>query len=137
MYDRPNRADLLATAEKTLRDEVLPTLDGPAKYNALMVASAIAMARREVAAGFKPAEEILDAYAEFFGQDNVYRSGLDASERIAALNSDLAKLIREGEFDDDLTGPIHAVLVKLSVAKLKLSNPGFLETAEYAQPSVC
>ena len=29
MFDRPNRGDLLAAAEKTLRDEILPTLEGP------------------------------------------------------------------------------------------------------------
>lgn len=135
MFDRPNRAELLEAAEKTLIAEVLPHLSGSAKYNALMVASAMGMARREAEHGYQPAQEILDAYAEFFGQDNVYRSGMDSAERIAALNADLKALIREGEYDDDLTGAVHKVLTQFAIARLKLSNPTFLETAEYAQPS--
>lgn len=135
MLDRPNRDALLAVAEETLRREVLPHLDGPARYNALMVAGAVAMARREIAAGHEPARDILDAYAEFFGQDNVYRSGIDAGERITALNRDLAAAIREGDYDDALTGPVHKLLLRLSAARLRLSNPDFLQTAEYAQPS--
>ena len=137
MLDRPNRGELLAAAEKTLRDEVLPHLSGSTKYKALMVASAVAMARREAEAGYAPAKEILDGYAEFFGQDNVYRAGMDSAERIAALNRDLSTAIREGEYDDNLTGAVHKVLTELVIARLKLSNPGFLESAEYAQPSVC
>ena len=135
MFDRPNRGDLLAAAEKTLRDEILPTLEGSAKYNALMVASAMAIARREFDAGITPAQEILDGYAEFLGQDNFYRSGLDAAERIDALNRDLAQAIRDGDYDDELLGTVHDLLTKQATARLRLSNPKFLETAEYAQPS--
>jgi hypothetical protein len=135
MFDRPDRLDLLLAAETTLLDEVLPSLDGGARYAALMVASAIAIARREVEAGSEPARTVLDAFAELYGQDNVHRAGGDSGERVRSLLSDLAREIRDGEYDDDLLGPVHGVLTTLVVERLKCSNPRFLEASEYSQPS--
>lgn len=135
MLDRPDRADLLKAAETALREDVLPALDGAARYQALMVASAIAMARREVEAGHEPARIVLDAFAEFYGQDNVHRAGGDSGERVQALLGDLAREIRDGEYDDALLGPVHAVLRALVVERLKHSNPRFLDDSEYSQPS--
>lgn len=137
MLDEPNRDALLTVAEETLKAEVLPTLDGAAKYAALMVLSAIGTARREVAAGYEPPRHILDAYANLYGQDNVHRAGFDATERIATLNCDLANAIREGEHDEELSepGPAYDVLRTLVIERLKLSNPRFLLESEYSQPS--
>lgn len=135
MFDRPDRLDLLAAAESALRDEVLPELDGAAKYSALMIASAIAIARREIAAGSAPARSVLDAFAELYGQDNVHRAGADSAERVLALSRDLARELREGEHDDDLLGPVSRVLLTLVIERLKASNPRFLEAREYSQPS--
>jgi len=134
MTDRPNRDDLLAAAEESLRADVLPALDGSAKYAALMVASAIATARREVALGSAAARRTLDAYAELYGQDNVHRSGADAEDRIAALNRDLAREIRAGAHDDDLLGPVRAVLLTQVIERLTLSNPRFLAASEKSPP---
>ncbi|MEQ8818196.1 MAG: DUF6285 domain-containing protein [Thalassobaculum sp.] len=137
MFDRPDRLALLGAAETALRDEVLPGLEGGARYTALMVASALAIARRELEAGNEPARVVLDAFAELYGQDNVHRAGGDSGERVKALMADLAREIRDGEYDDDLLGPIHAVLQTLVVERLKRSNPRFLEAREYSQPSRC
>lgn len=137
MLDRPGRLELLAAAERTLREEVVPELDGTPKYNALMVASAIAMARREMEAGPAPARTVLDAFAEFYGQDNVHRAGSDAPERVASLSEDLARELREGLHDDDLLGPVHKLLLAIVIERLKASNPRFVEAREYSQPSRC
>ncbi|HEY9568442.1 MAG TPA: DUF6285 domain-containing protein [Thalassobaculum sp.] len=135
MLDRPDRVDLLQAAETALRDELLPGLDGAAKYTALMVASAIAMARREIEAGHDPARRVLDAFAEFYGQDNVHRAGTGAGERALALMGDLARELRDGDYDEALLGPVHEVLHTLVVERLKAANPRFLEAREYSQPS--
>ena len=82
----------------------------------------MAIARREFDAGITPAQEILDGYAEFLGQDNVYRSGLDAAERIDALNRDLAQAIRDGDYDDELLGTVHDLLTNQATARLRLSQ---------------
>jgi hypothetical protein len=134
MFDRPDRGDLLDAAETTLRDDIIPGLGGAERYSALMVASAVAMARREIAAGHAPARAVLDAFADLYGQDNVYRSGEDSAARVQALLADLAREIRDGEYDDALTGTVHAVLRTLVVERLKLSNPRFLETSERDRP---
>jgi hypothetical protein len=134
MSDRPNRGELLAAAEQTLRDEILPALEGGARYAALMVASAVATARREIEGGDAAARRTLDAYAELYGQDNVHRSGGNAEARIAALSRDLAREIRAGTYDDALLGPVFAVLETQVVERLGLSNPRFLTSSGYSQP---
>lgn len=134
MSDRPNRGDLLAAAEETLRQGVLPALDGSAKYAALMVASAIATARREIETGDAAARRTLDAFADLYGQDNVHRSGADADQRIEALSRDLAQEIRAGAYDATLLGPVFSVLETQVVERLGLSNPRFLTSSGYSQP---
>jgi hypothetical protein len=47
----PGAADLLAIARSTLLDDVIPALDGDARFKALMVANAIAIAARMVEVG--------------------------------------------------------------------------------------
>lgn len=137
MFDRPDRLDLLAAAETALREEFLPGLDGHARHTAMMVASAVAIARREIEAGNEPARVVLDAFAGLYGQDNVHRAGGDSGERLQALLADLAREIRDGGYDDDLLGPVHDVLLTLVTERLKSSNPRFLEAGEYSQPSRC
>src|SRR3546814_13785361 len=125
MLDRPDRVDLLQTDETALRDELLPGLDGAAKYTALMVASAIAMARREIEAGHDPARRVLDAFAEFYGQDNVHRAGTAAGECALALMRDLARELRDGASAAALRCPVHHVLHPLVVTTLRPANPPF------------
>ena len=134
MTDRPNRGELLAAAEETLRDAVLPALDGNAKYAALMVAAAMATVRREIETGHAAARRTLDAYAELYGPDNVHRSGGNAEERIRELSRDLAREIRSGTYDHDLLGPVFNVLEAQVVERLGLSNPRFLASSGYSQP---
>jgi hypothetical protein len=50
---------------------------------------------------------------------------------------DLAREIRDGDYDDALLGPVYEVLRILVVERLKQSNPRFLEAREYSQPSRC
>lgn len=134
MSDRPNRGELLAAAEVTMRDAVLPALEGSAKYAALMVAAAIATARRELEAGHDAARRTIDAYADLYGQDNVHISGGTADERIDAMSRDLAREIRRGAYDADLLGPVFTVLETQVVERLGLSNPRFLVSSGYSQP---
>ena len=44
-------ADLLAVARTTLREQVMPALDGGGRYEAAMVANAMAIAIRELELG--------------------------------------------------------------------------------------
>ena len=46
--DRPDGAELLAVARATLLEDLLPELPQSRRYQALMIANAMAMARREL-----------------------------------------------------------------------------------------
>src|SRR3546814_16490266 len=126
MLDRPDRVDLLQTDETALRDELLPGLDGAAKYTALMVASAIAMARREIEAGHDPARRVLDAFAEFYGQANMHRAGTGPGDRALALIGDLAREPRADEYYESLFGPVHEVLPTTLCEPRRAANPRLL-----------
>jgi hypothetical protein len=54
--ERPDPADLLRTARALLLDDIAPVLDGPARYKALMIANAMAIAARA-----EPLAELPDA----------------------------------------------------------------------------
>lgn len=137
MFDKPNRAALLEAAHHTLREDILPGLDGERKYAGLMVASAIAMVIREIESdnNHEPVRRVLDHFADLYGQDNVHHAGVDGEQRIRALNQHLVQDIRDGEFDDDPTGPVFALLMEQALRRLSLSNPEFVEANQYSQPS--
>ena len=54
MRNRPNAADLLAIARETFLSALMPQVPDGDRYTALMVASAMANAERETAAGDEP-----------------------------------------------------------------------------------
>jgi hypothetical protein len=74
--ERPDPADLLETARRLLLDDIMPALDGPARYKALMIANAMAIAARAARA---------EPIAEF--------------PHAASICAD----IRAGRYDDDST----------------------------------
>ncbi len=57
--EQPTPADLLGTARRLLLDDIAPGLDGAARYKALMIANAMAIAAR--AAQHGPLAELPDA----------------------------------------------------------------------------
>lgn len=103
MADRPDALALLSVARATLIDDVLPTVPEAARYQVRMIANAMAMAERELAAGVP--------------QDPKLRDG-------AALDP----LIRAGEFD--APGPERDArareLREWVTARLAINNPKML-----------
>jgi hypothetical protein len=57
MDDRPDGAELLAVARATLLEDLLPELPQSRRYQALMIANAMAMARRELESRSPAAED--------------------------------------------------------------------------------
>lgn len=127
MRDRPNADELLAEARRTLLEEVLPELAGERRYQALMIANAIAIAQREFAAALADDAPTLAALLGL-GQE----SGIAA----AALERRLAKAIRAGRFDAPAEGrPALRVWLQSEVeGRLRLSNPKALREADMATP---
>jgi hypothetical protein len=101
MNDRPTALELLEAVEEFLSSEVLPTLDDQRlKFRTLVAMNALGIARREL---------------------DTDEPGLHEDEL-----RELARRIRAGEISDDT----HAVLKEHVAAKLRVSNPKYLERYE-------
>jgi hypothetical protein len=86
----PETAALLETARRVLREAVVPRLPPDGRYEALMVANALAIAARRLASGDRPAEEARLRLARIYGAP-------DAA--LAELERRLAADLRRGAAD--------------------------------------
>jgi hypothetical protein len=101
MSDRPTALELLEAVEEFLSSEVLPTLDDQRlKFRTLVAMNALGIARRE-----------LEADEPGLGEDEL---------------RELARRIRAG----DVPADAHAILKEHVAAKLRISNPQYLERYE-------
>jgi Domain of unknown function (DUF6285) len=101
MSDRPTALELLEAVEEFLSSEVLPTLDDQRlKFRTLVAINALGIARRE-----------LGADEPGLGEDEI---------------RELARRIRAG----DVPADAHAILKEHVAAKLRVSNPQYLERYE-------
>jgi Domain of unknown function (DUF6285) len=99
MPDRPNALELIEAVTEFLSSEVLPAAaDHRLKFRALVALNALGIAYREL--------ESSDDLA--IGQEEL---------------GELARRIRAGDVDEDL----HARLKEHVAAKLRISNPAYLE----------
>jgi hypothetical protein len=98
MPDRPTAPELIEAVFEFLSGELLPTLDDHRmKFRTLVAMNALAIARRE-----------LEADTEWPSEEELRQ---------------LARRIRAGDVDEDL----HARLKEHVAAKLRISNPAYLE----------
>ena len=101
MTDRPTALELLEAVEEFLSSEMLPTLDDQRlKFRTLVAMNALGIARRE-----------LEATSHGLSEDEL---------------RELARRIRAG----DVPADAHAVLKEHVAAKLRISNPQYLERYE-------
>jgi hypothetical protein len=101
MPDRPTAPELIEAVFEFLSGELLPTLDDHRmKFRTLVAMNALAIARRE-----------LEADGEWPSDEEL---------------RELARRIRTGDVSDDL----HRKLKEHVAAKLRISNPAYLERYE-------
>jgi hypothetical protein len=102
MPDRPNALELIEAVTEFLSSEVLPAAtDHRFKFRTLVALNALGIAYRELQLG----DEVM------LGQEEL---------------AELARRIRAGDVDEDL----HARLKEHVAAKLRISNPAYLERYE-------
>jgi len=115
MRDRPDGAELLRQARGILLEELLGELPETRRYDVLMIASAMAIAARELEAGNgreaerKDLEELLGPASED-----------DLVAALKSLNKRLAAEIRAGTWDGDAR--THSLLRRDAAARLEISN---------------
>jgi hypothetical protein len=117
--ERPAGPQLLELAREMLLNELAPLLPPERRGDVLMIASAIAIAAREAAAGAAPELAAAAALRDLYGENA--GTGADGLRRLAAD-------IRAGAFD--APGPrrsaVHALLWQVTQQRLRESNPKLL-----------
>lgn len=123
MTDRPTGAELLAEARRTLLEELLDLLPSEQRYDGLMIANAMAIAARELAAGASPLTNRLAALRRLYGAEE--GKGTPPDEALLALERRLASDIRAGVFDapDERQRLVRSYLGDAVLARLAISNP--------------
>ena len=74
--------------------------------------------------------EELRLLSELYGEDEVQAAGANLHERIAKMNKRFARDIRDGIFDGACAQGVQALLMDQVRARLRISNPGYLEVAD-------
>jgi hypothetical protein len=126
---RPDGAELLRVARKLLREEFLDEVPAERRYEALMVANAMAIAAREVEAGDADMHKELRMLTELYGEKIVSESGAHPENQVAALNRGLAIDIRAGVMDGACAQGVRTLLRAQVTARLRISNPKHLKAA--------
>lgn len=132
MRDLPSAEELLDTARRLLRDEVLPQLPAGGRHAALMIANALAIARRQLEDGGASQSRELESLERIFagergGSDP---AGPDAPQRRDELDRRLCRCIREGRADGaDLHHAVLQHLLGCAHARVQQSNPRYLDRA--------
>jgi hypothetical protein len=119
MTIRPDASELLAIARQTLLDELLPQLPANLRYQALMVANAMAIAGRECVNGEQAQAAEVDRMAELLDE---------APATSADVRRALCRAIRQGDFDTpgDEQERLLSALSAITRARLSISNPKVL-----------
>ncbi len=129
MNNSPDGAELLRVAQKVLREHLLPGIAKEQRYEALMVANAMAIAARELKAGESDLREELRMLTELYGDTTVRESGNSTKDKVASLNKRLARDIRSGVMDGACAQGVRALLKAQVIARLRVSNPKYLKAA--------
>ncbi len=128
MNDRPDAAELLAIARTTLIDKLLPQLADESRYDALMIANAMAIAAREHAAGDAAAQAELARACALLREHSAPLAGAPLFAARADCNRRLTAEIRAGRFDNEDRAALLDHLAQTAADELAISNPRALET---------
>jgi hypothetical protein len=123
MRDRPNGRDLLAIARETFAREILPALGPERRLAALMVANALSIVERELAAGDAPARAQLEALASFYGETLAAPDAAALARESARLCRRLAQDLRHGRLQGPRRAEAHRILLAEARTRVAESNP--------------
>lgn len=125
MKQRPDTAGLLEAARRELLETLVPQLSGGEKYAALMVASALATALRDLEAGDDGDREELALFRALYGGEAIAAAGSDQAAALQALNRRLAAELRVGKWDA-MPEALQMLLFGQVRLRLARSNPKYL-----------
>ena len=110
--------DLLSISRTVLLDDILEFVPDHKKYEALMIANAMAITSREEVLGKldQPSPKFLDALSAILGQTNIQVETSIEIMRLAEFSTGSLKAIK-----------LHQVLILEAERKVKISNPQYLK----------
>ena len=114
-------ADLLKVARTSLRERVMPQVEAEARYEAAMVANAMAIAIRELEIGPQARAEERALLGIFLGQP-------DAT--LPQLRRRLCRELRSPPFAEKHAIELRTLLERLVHARLAISNPAYPATVQ-------
>ena len=131
MRERPTGGELLTIARKVLREELMPLLPEERRYDALMVANAMAIAARQIAFGDAPERRQRQDLAALLGETVEGDASTAASEAVGDPTRRLSAEIRGGEFDPGTPrhAAVHSFLLDVTIQRLRESAPKTLKAA--------
>jgi hypothetical protein len=130
MVEKPDAADLLAIARQTFLESLLPHVPEDKRYAGLMLANAMAIARREIAAGDESCRRELAALVDLYGE--APPPAADAAAVREALEGYAQRLvadIRAGRFDrpEKQRIALRVLLFETTLQRLRINNPKHLK----------
>ena len=128
MQDRPTALELLQAVRGFLERDVVPELDGPRRFHALVAANVLAIVARELDGEENRLAAEWRRLAPLVGEAGAPPSDL-AALRVAVREATaaLAERIRRGEADDGAFRDAARRAVRETVVeKLRVANPRFL-----------
>lgn len=123
MNNRPNARQLLAIARATFTAKILPALPEKLRYSGLMIANALAIARRELEAGDALLRAEHERLRSLFSEGSRELTDAALPAALADYNRRLADEIRAGRFDKEERAVLLEHLRKTTEEKLGVSNP--------------
>lgn len=129
MRNKPDAAELVEVARETLLGELLDEAPDDPQALMRMAARAFAIAARETQTGDEDLVSELRLLGELYGEDAVKTSASNMLDRVAQMNRRFARDIRDGTFDGACAPGVRALLLEQVRARLRISNPGYLEAA--------
>jgi hypothetical protein len=128
MHDRPTADELLAALESWLTDQLMPSVQGAAQYNARVAANVVRTVRREMQHEERQVDEEWRGLGHVLGQQERPPTLFATKEALRERNVELSERIRNGEADSGrMRDLVLAHLRDVVHAKLEVPNPRWLE----------
>jgi hypothetical protein len=129
MRDHPDGAELLSTAQKVLREALLPALPAERKHDALMIANAMSIAARQLEHGDAPERHELAALAILLGHPASTEDVPNLHAALVDANRELSRRLRAGEGDPGQAqrSALFAHLRSVARQRVAESNPKYLK----------
>ena len=126
MRETPSGEELLIIARKLLREELIPLLPEDRRYDALMVANAMAIAARQMGFGDAYEDREREDLAQLLERTDDGDGGAPGD-----LHQNLGAKIRRGDFDPGtpLHDTVRDFLLEVTVQRLRESAPNTLKEA--------